>query len=105
MERQLRQQLKAGFEKAMSAIIDGNITTIIAGIVLLLMGTGTVKGFARTLILGIILSMFTALVITRILLNSFVNLELLIRSFMELQRSQRLQNIQRASNMQVHSLQ
>ena len=56
----------------MSAIIDGNITTIIAGIVLLIMGTGTVKGFARTLILGIVLSMFTALVVTRVLLNIFV---------------------------------
>lgn len=70
----VKTAVKAGFEKAMSAIIDGNITTIIAGIVLLIMGTGTVKGFARTLILGIVLSMFTALVITRVLLNSFVNL-------------------------------
>ncbi len=70
----VKTAVKAGFEKAMSAIIDGNITTIIAGIVLLIMGTGTVKGFARTLILGIILSMFTALVITRLLLNSFVSL-------------------------------
>ncbi len=72
----VKTAVKAGFEKAMSAIIDGNITTIIAGVVLLIMGTGTVKGFARTLILGIILSMFTALVITRLLLNSFVNLGL-----------------------------
>lgn len=70
----VKTAVKAGFNKAMSAIIDGNITTIIAGIVLLLMGTGTVKGFARTLILGIILSMFTALVITRFLLNAFVAL-------------------------------
>jgi protein translocase subunit secF/protein translocase subunit secD len=58
----------------MSAILDGNITTIIAGVVLLVMGTGTVKGFARTLILGIVLSMFTALVVTRLLLNIFVAL-------------------------------
>ena len=58
----------------MSAILDGNITTIIAGVVLLIMGTGTVKGFARTLILGIVLSMFTALVVTRLLLNIFVAL-------------------------------
>ncbi|MBO4864412.1 MAG: protein translocase subunit SecD [Eubacterium sp.] len=72
----VKTAVKAGFEKAMSAIIDGNITTIIAGVVLLLMGTGTVKGFARTLILGIILSMFTALVITRLLLNACVNLGL-----------------------------
>ena len=72
----VKTAVKAGFDKAMSAIIDGNITTIIAGVVLLIMGTGTVKGFARTLILGIILSMFTALVITRLLLNAFVNLGL-----------------------------
>ncbi len=70
----VKTAVKAGFEKAMSAILDGNITTIIAGVVLLIMGTGTVKGFARTLILGIVLSMFTALVVTRLLLNIFVAL-------------------------------
>ena len=70
----VKTAVKAGFNKAMSAIIDGNISTIIAGIVLLIMGTGTVKGFARTLILGIVLSMFTALIITRLLLNASVNL-------------------------------
>ncbi len=70
----VKTAVKAGFEKAMSAIIDGNITTIIAGIVLLIMGTGTVKGFARTLILGIVLSMVTALVVTRVLLTIAVNL-------------------------------
>ena len=55
----------------MSAIIDGNITTLIAAIVLWFMGTGSVKGFAQTLMLGIVLSMFTALVITKMLLNAF----------------------------------
>ncbi len=70
----VKTAVKAGFHKAMSAIIDGNITTIIAGIVLLIMGTGTVKGFARTLILGIVLSMFTALAVSRFLLNAFVAL-------------------------------
>lgn len=70
----VKTAVKAGFEKAMSAIIDGNVTTIIAGVVLLIMGTGTVKGFARTLILGIVLSMFTALVVTRLLLNIVVAL-------------------------------
>ena len=77
----VKTAVKAGFEKAMSAIIDGNITTIIAGIVLLIMGTGTVKGFARTLILGIVLSMFTALVITKFLLNAFVNIGLTSKKF------------------------
>ncbi len=70
----VKTAVKSGFNKALSAIIDGNVTTIIAGIVLLIMGTGTVKGFARTLILGIVLSMFTALLITKFLLNAFVNL-------------------------------
>lgn len=72
----VKTAVKSGFNKAMSAIIDGNITTIIAGIVLLIMGTGTVKGFARTLILGIILSMVTALLITRLLMSIIVNLGL-----------------------------
>ncbi len=70
----VKTSVQSGFKKALSAIIDGNITTIIAGVVLLAMGTGTVKGFARTLILGIVISMFTALVITKFLLNAFVNL-------------------------------
>ncbi len=70
----VKTAIKNGFGKAFSAIFDGNITTIIAGVVLLLMGSGTVKGFARTLILGIILSMFTALVVTRLLLNAFCDL-------------------------------
>ena len=70
----VKSAIDAGFKKAFSAIFDGNITTIIAGLVLLWMGSGQVKGFARTLILGIILSMFTALVITRFLLKMFAEL-------------------------------
>ena len=70
----VKTAVKTGFSKALSAIIDGNVTTVIAGIVLLIMGTGTVKGFARTLILGIVLSMVSALFITKFLLNIFVNL-------------------------------
>ena len=60
-----------GFKKAMSAILDGNITTLIAAFVLGIMGSGSVKGFAQTLGLGIVVSMFTALVITKIILKSF----------------------------------
>ena len=70
----VKTAIKNGFSKAFSAIFDGNITTIIAGVVLLSMGSGTVKGFAKTLILGIVLSMFTALVVTRVLLNCFSTL-------------------------------
>ena len=57
--------IKAGFQKAMSAILDGNVTTLIAAAVLAMKGSGTVKGFAYTLAIGILLSMFTALFVTR----------------------------------------
>ncbi|MDE6388437.1 MAG: protein translocase subunit SecD [Lachnospiraceae bacterium] len=67
----VQSSVKIGFSKALSAIIDGNITTFIAALVLVSMGSGTIKGFAITLILGIVLSMFTALVITKYLLNVF----------------------------------
>lgn len=63
--------MKIGFKKAMSAILDGNITTLIAAVVLMALGSGTVKGFAYTLMIGIVLSMFTALVVTRWILYSF----------------------------------
>lgn len=67
----VRSSIDIGFKKALSAIVDGNVTTLIAALVLGLKGTGTVKGFAQTLALGIILSMFTALVITKYLLKAF----------------------------------
>ena len=63
--------ISIGFKKALSAILDGNITTLIAAFVLGVMGTGAVKGFAQTLALGIVLSMFTALVVTKIIMNAF----------------------------------
>ena len=66
----VQSAVKIGFEKALSAIIDGNITTLIAALVLGVKGSGTVKGFAQTLALGIILSMFTALVVTKLLMNA-----------------------------------
>ena len=65
----VQSAIKIGFSKAFSAILDGNVTTMIAAVVLLIKGTGTIKGFAQTLLLGIVLSMFTALVITKFLLN------------------------------------
>lgn len=67
----VRSSIKIGFQKALSAILDGNITTLIAALVLWFLGTGTVKGFAQTLALGIVLSMFTALIVTKIILNAF----------------------------------
>lgn len=69
--KSVRTALKTGFQKAMSAIVDGNITTLIAAIVLGMMGSGTVKGFAYTLAIGIILSMITALIVTRLIVNAF----------------------------------
>ena len=67
----VKSAMKIGFQKALSAIIDGNVTTLIAAAVLYFMGTGTVKGFAQTLALGIAVSMFTALFVTRMILNAF----------------------------------
>ena len=66
----VKSAVKIGFDKALSAIVDGNITTLIAAGVLLLLAPGTIKGFAQTLALGIVLSMFTALVVTRLILNA-----------------------------------
>lgn len=66
----VQSAIKIGFSKALSAILDGNITTLIAALVLGVMGSGTIKGFAQTLALGIILSMFTALFVTKFLLNA-----------------------------------
>jgi preprotein translocase subunit SecD len=61
--------IRAGYEKAFSAIADGNITTLIAGVVLFWFGTGPIKGFAVTLSLGIVTSMFTAIVGSRVIVN------------------------------------
>ena len=66
----VRSAVDVGFKKAMSAIVDGNVTTLIAALVLGLKGSGTVKGFAQTLALGIVLSMFTALFVTRWILRA-----------------------------------
>lgn len=67
----VKSAIDTGFKKARSAILDGNITTLIAAGVLGVMGSGTIKGFAATLALGIVLSMFTAMVVTKLIINSF----------------------------------
>ena len=74
--KSVNTSMKIGFQKAMSAILDGNITTLIAAFVLMGLGSGTVKGFAYTLMIGIILSMFTAMVVTRWILYSLYALGL-----------------------------
>lgn len=73
--KSLKTAIDAGFHRALSSILDSNITTLIAGFVLYFLGSGSVKGFALTLITGIICSMFTAITVTRFLLKSFVNAE------------------------------
>ena len=65
--RTISMSIKEGYKKAMSAIIDGNVTTFIAAFVLMTLGTGTVKGFAYTLIISILMSMFTALIVAKYL--------------------------------------
>ena len=67
----VKSAISIGYKKATSAIVDGNVTTLIAAAVLGVLGSGTVKGFAATLALGIVLSMFTAMVITRLIMKAF----------------------------------
>ena len=71
--RSAKASVRAGFKNAMSAVLDANVTTLIAAIVLLIFGTGSIQGFARTLLLGVIVSMLSAILITRFLMNRFVN--------------------------------
>lgn len=68
--------VNSGFAKAFKAILDGNITTLIAAVVLYIFGTGLIKSFATTLIIGIVVSMFTALVITRMILKAFIGMDI-----------------------------
>ena len=71
--RPMKTALKAGFKNALRAILDANVTTLIAGFVLLGFGTGSVQGFAKTLLLGVVTSMFTAIVITRLLMTCMIH--------------------------------
>ncbi len=68
------EAIRTGFNKANSAIIDGNVTTLIAAIVLMWRGSGTVQGFAQTLAVGILISMFTALIVSRIIMTALYRL-------------------------------
>ena len=63
--KSVKQAVKGGFHNALSAIIDGNVTTLIAALVLGIFGTGTIKGFAITLAIGVVLSVFTALAVSQ----------------------------------------
>lgn len=72
--RAIRAAMRTGFKNAMSAILDANVTTLIAAIVLMFFGTGSIQGFAKTLLLGVVTSMFTAVVVTRFLMKQVINL-------------------------------
>lgn len=71
---EVKDAIKTGFKKATSAIVDGNVTTLIASVILMNMGTGPIQGFAKTLAFGIVISMITSLIVTRILLYLLYNM-------------------------------
>lgn len=75
----VRTSVERGFENAMSSIVDSNVTTIIAALVLYFFGSGTVKGFAVTLMIGILVSLFTALVVTKFFMKQAVEMGLLTK--------------------------
>ena len=68
----LRASVRVGFSRALSAILDGNITTLLAAMVLFYFGSGPIRGFATTLMIGILISMFTALVVARVIINNLI---------------------------------
>lgn len=72
--RTMNNALKFGFKNALSSILDSNVTTVIASVVLMIFGTGSIKGFATTLLISVIVSFFTAIFVTRWLLKCFVAL-------------------------------
>lgn len=74
--KSLRSSVDLGFSKAFSAIFDSNLTTIIAAVVLMIFGTGPIKGFAIVLTISVVLSMFTAITVTRYLLKLIMNLNI-----------------------------
>lgn len=96
-DKSVHAAIKAGFDKSLSAILDGNITTLIAAAVLWWRGTGSIKGFAQTLAIGIVLSMFTALVITKLLINAFFELGIRDKKFYGKKRTAKVFNYVKAS--------
>ena len=83
----LRASMNSGFHKAMSTIIDSNLTTVIAGAVIAFFGVGTVKGFGFTLIISIVISMFTAITVTRWLLNLVLDMNVKNVKFYTIRKS------------------
>ena len=69
--KRIAPSVRAGFKKALSAILDSNITTVVVSVILIILGTGSIQGFAMTLLIGVLLSMFTSLLVTRGLLYMY----------------------------------
>lgn len=97
--KSVRSSIRSGFDKALSAILDGNITTLIAAAILYVKGTGSIKGFATTLAIGILLSMFTALVITKLLLNAAYSLGMTNEKFYGKSKPLKVRNYVKASRL------
>lgn len=72
----VRSSVDAGFNRALSAVIDSNITTIIAAVILMIMGTGTIKGFGTTLLIGVVVSMISAIFVTKLLLKQMIGMNI-----------------------------
>jgi preprotein translocase subunit SecD len=75
----VKSSIQSGFHRAMTSVLDSNITTVISGIILYALGSGAVKGFALTLIIGVILSMFTAITVSRFLIKLAADMGLLTK--------------------------
>lgn len=75
--KSIKASVNAGFDRALTSILDSNITTMIAGIILYNFGTGSVRGFAVTLMIGIVISVFTALIFTKFILRLLLNIGIL----------------------------
>ena len=90
--RSVRNAILAGFQKAFSAILDGNVTTLIAAGILYFMGTGTIRGFSITLALGIVLSMISALLISRMLISALYGVGFKDEKFFGRQKERKIVN-------------
>ena len=95
----IKASVESGFKKAFSAILDSNITTIITCVVLYLSGIGTIKGFAVTLGIGVVVSMFTAIIITKFLLKQVVNLNIKNRGLFYKEKKENNAEPQKVFNM------
>ena len=84
----------AGFKKALFAILDSNVTTVIACVLLMLLGTGSISGFALTLLVGVLISLFTALVVSRAILKYFINLNSYNAKLYHLKRGKQFEGLE-----------